>query len=178
MGTRHWTALALGLVACSPDPGAPFWALDPIALYPEGDGVEGIQTWELFGEKWGRRFAEKWYVCSVVVEFEGTATDLCEGCTHAWDVTPTVAESDCPEGTADDPHFVGLTHVGLGGGPPDVDAKDPHPGDTSGAWADYGDGWLSYGWAYAEALDHDEDGPATWDGTAPFALWPAWAWEM
>lgn len=177
MSTRR-IALVLGLAACAPDPGAPYWALDPIALYPEGDGVYGLQTWELFGERWGRRFAPRYYVCSVVVELEGTPTTPCEGCTHAWAVTPALVESDCAEGVDADPHFRSLTTLGLGGPPPAVDGKDPHPGATSGAWADYGDGWIAYGWAYPQALDDGGEAAAGWDGAAPFTLWPAWAWEM
>lgn len=178
MRTRGHLAVILLLGACKPDPGEPYWALDPIALYPEGEGVYGLQTYEIFGEKWARWFAERWYICSVVVEFEGAPTTVCEGCTHAWAVEPAIVETDCPEGTETDPQFLSLTRVGLGGPPPDVEAKDPHPGATTAAWADYGDGWIPYGWAYPRVLDDRGDAGSAWDGVEPFALWPAWAWEM
>jgi len=174
---RAGLAAALLLASCTPDPGAPFWALDPVALYPEGDAVYGLQTWEVFGERWGRRFQERWYICSVVVEFDGSPTEPCEGCTHAWAVEPAFVESDCPDATAEQANFLDLTHVGIGGPAPTVESDDPHPGESIGAWADYGEGWTEYGWAYPQALDEGGDGGA-WDETAPFTLWPAWAWEL
>lgn len=179
MGRWRWMAL-LGLAAgCAPVTDEPFWALDPIYVEPTTDGVYGVQSWELFGEGWGRAFRRRHYLCGILVEFEGTPLATpCDGCTHAWSVVTTLGDSDCDDTITADANYLSLSAIGLGADLPDVEGKVPHD-ESSGAFADYGYGWISYGWAYPEALDQGEEVATTeWDGTEPFLLWPAYAWEI
>lgn len=161
------------LAACAPDL-TPAWAWDPIWLEPSEAGVHGFQTWQLYGPKWAEDPDEKFYACAVVVELDGAATacDAEEGCEHAWDVTGALLETDCPDpALADDPLFVSLARLALGG--PATGEDVPFPGATSVGWADYGNGWEVHGDAYPAALEHGGTEATAWDGVAPFQLVPA-----
>ncbi len=179
MGVVRAVLLLTLIAGCAPADESPFWAVDPIVLYPEESGFFGVQTWEVFSERWGRRFAQRWHLCGVVVELEGAETAPCEGCTASWVVSATLAESDCDPAFAADPRFVALDGLHLTEALPDVAMSPPHDAITLGVEARYGSEWYDYGWAYPEALDHRE-APAstTWDGSEPFALTPAFAWEL
>lgn len=167
------------LSGCAPSSGEPFWALDPIWIEPVGGGIHGVQAWELFAEEWGRRFASRHYVCGIVVEIDGVPASPCTHCDDAWAIETQVSDSDCAPEIADDPRFLALEALGIGADLPDVAGDVPHPGEASGVWADYGYGWDVYGWGYPEALDQGQavDDP-TWEGGEPFALAPAFVWEV
>lgn len=172
--------LLAALVGCVPTSPTPFYALDPIYLEPTPQGVYGVQSWELFSEEWGRRFAARHYLCAVIVELEGIpTTEGCPECSHRFRVEATLLESDCDAAVAEDPRFLALAALGLGEDRPEVEAKVPHPDASSGAWADYGEGWEPYGWAWPEELDHGGTPASTeWDEARPFQLWPAYVWEL
>ena len=175
--------LLLTLFACNHDT-TPAWAMDPIWIAPqEITGVYGFQTWELFSSKWGKKYDDKHYLCSIVVEFEGvpdTSGETCRDCDLAWQVTPAQLETDCPDGADDDPGFLSLSRIGLGLRPSDLADDDPWPGQSVGAFADYGSGdWVPYGWGYPEALDNRGSVDSTeWDGEQAFQLWPAYLWNL
>lgn len=169
----------LAATACTPTLGEPVWALDPIYVEPTADGIYGLQSWELFDERWADSYAARYYVCGVVVALEGTPVtppEGCQGCEAAWEVTTRFVESDCEATVAADPAFLDIRGIGVGAPPADAPLEDPHPGASRGAWADYGDGYDSYGWAYAEALDHGGT-DATWDA-APWSFVPVWVWQL
>lgn len=161
-------------LGCSTDL-TPSWAFDPIWIEPApNDGVHGFQTWQIYGPKWPKNYADRHYVCSVVTELEGvpTACDADPDCAWAWEITPSVLETDCAEpGYAEDALFVSLERLALGG--PSVEKDTPWPGFTSVGWADYGNAWEIHGEAYPEALDLGgalTDGE--WDRLQPFLMVP------
>lgn len=166
--------IAMLLTACGSD--APGWAIDPIFLDPDGAGVRGTHTWQVYAEPWDRRFAERHYLCSALVVLRGEPSPAdCEGCLVAFDVQPELADSDCPDALAADPRFVGLVRVGL----TDVMDGGPYPGASSRGWADYGAGWEVHGRAWPDALSHGaEPASSTWNGVEPFALTPELVWPM
>jgi len=165
----------LAATACGSDTEAA-WAFDPIYLEPDGVDITGFQTWEYFTEAWAKRQAGKHYLCSVVITLQGSPT-ACDDCTGAWQVEPTILESDCPADLAESALPLSLKRVGIG---PLSDAPDaPYPAHSSVSWADYGHGWERHGWAYPERLDQGRDAPASpWDGTEPYTLWPTSAWPL
>jgi hypothetical protein len=171
--------LLLILAACSPDL-TPSWAWDPIWLEPVDDGgVHGFETWQIYGPNWPSHQNDRNYVCAVVVELTGapTACDEVDGCAFAWDVTVTPAQSDCAEGFDQDPLFQSLQRLGFG--PPSTDPEAPWPGQTTEAYADYGNGWEVYGDGYPAALDDGgQAGSATWDGTEPYLLVPTSSFQI
>ncbi len=163
--------LALLLAGCAPDL-TPTWAFDPIWAEPlPGDATYGFQTWELFGPRWDRKRSERHYVCAVVVELAGAPVpcDAEPDCELAWEVTPELVESDCSQEIADDPLFVSLQRLAIGG--PALGEGAPWPGSSLTGWADYGAGWEIHGHAYPEALDRAQ--PAgTWSDGEPHLFVP------
>ena len=167
------------LFACSPDL-TPSWAWDPVWLEPvDGGAVHGFETWQIYGPKWPSHQNDRHYVCAVVVELAGESTDCSglDGCATGWEIVPTVVQSDCPEGFAEDPLFLSLRKLGFG--PPSADPEAAWPGQTSEAYSDYGNGWEVYGEGYPAILD-DGGQPASlsWDGTEPFVLLPASSFQL
>ncbi|MEQ1570196.1 MAG: hypothetical protein ABMA64_31470 [Myxococcota bacterium] len=167
------------LVGCAPDL-TPAWAYDPIWLEPSGDGVHGFQSWEVFGPKWPASYNDRHYVCAVVVELDGVPTecDAEPACAVAWEVTPTLAQSDCGEaGLGDDPLFASLGKLALGGAA--TGEEIGWPGKTSVGWADYGNGWEIHGEAYPEVLDLGGAADSgEWDGVEPFLFVPQSAFPV
>lgn len=170
--------LPLLLLGCAPDL-TPAWTWDPTWL--EGapdDGAHGFQTWEVFGPKWTNKQRDRHYVCAVLVELEGQPSDCdAPGCAVAWDLTPTVLESDCPDlALADDPLFTSMRRLALGG--PYTAEDAPWAGRTTTSWADYGRGWEQHGWAYPEAYDWGSAGDPAWGGEDPFLFTPSAAFPV
>lgn len=164
--------------ACSAPTGAPVWAFDPVWVEPTSDGAHGFETWNLYDARWEQHRSERAFVCSVVVRLDAvTAEPDCADCTVAFDVTPSLLESDCEGDLPDDPGFLSLRRLALGPVPADLVEDDPYPGQSVGAWADHGGGWESHGWAFPAALDEGEDAAPTW-ASAPFQLWPAFAYHL
>ena len=152
------------------------WALDPIFLSPNGEGVDGTQTWQLYRKAWKNNFGEQHYLCSVVTHFQATpsATD-CTDCRVAFDVLPEIADTDCTEEVAADPTFIALRRVAIG---PLADGG-PYPDASSIGYVDYGTGWEVHGWAYPEALANDQQAASfTWNDAEPFAFTPTSVWEF
>lgn len=176
------------LAACRPDL-TPSYAFDPIWIAPEAGAdepgsIHGFQTWQVYGPDWPRRYADKHYTCSVVVELWGvpTACDADETCNFAWETAPEVRQTDCePAQLAERELFLSLRKVALGG-----EAKGtaeglavPWPGVTSTGWADYGNGWEIHGYAYPEALDAGlEVKSGEWDEEQPFLLVPTQSFPL
>jgi hypothetical protein len=162
------------LAACAPDL-TPSWVFDPLWTQQDGiDGLYGFQTWEVFGPKWDRKHSDRHYVCAVVVELVGEATD-CDAepeCTHAWTLESTLVESDCDPTMVQDPLFVSLERVALGA---PATGEVPYPGETATGWADYGNGWEVHGEAYPDALDHGETAVGTFDDGEPYSWLPTQA---
>lgn len=170
--------------ACAKNDGVPAWAMDPIWLEPDGDGVYGFQTWELFSQPWGKKLDEAYYVCGIVVELTGTPATIdaaCPGCVAAWDIETALLETDCAaDAGADDPAYLSLRRVALGDVPADLQATDPYPHQSHGGYADYGTGtWETHGWAYPDALDTRGQATDTdWNGEQAFQWWPAYVWDL
>lgn len=172
------------LVGCAKNDGVPAWAMDPVWIEPQVDGsIYGFQSWELFSTPWSRHFNDRFYVCSVVVEFEGQPGDggeACTDCVASFAVSPSILETDCADGVAERAGFLDLRRVGIGPVPADLVAGDPYPGQSQGGYVDYGGGnWVTHGWAWPEALESRgmvED--ASWNGLQPFTLWPAYVWSL
>lgn len=176
--------LLAALLACGSNDTTPAFAMDLVWLEPSGEtDVYGFQTWELFSAAWNKKYSDKHYVCSIVVELNGepdTSGEICRDCDVAWQVTAELLETDCADGVADDPDFFTLSRVGLGPVPDDLVADDPWTGQSHGAFADYGGGdWVPYGWGYPESLDNRGSADSTdWDGAQAFQLWPAYVWSL
>jgi hypothetical protein len=166
------------LVGCRPDL-TPTYAYDPIWLEPGEDGaVHGFETWQIYGPDWPDRYAEKHYVCSVLVELTGLPTecDADEDCTIAWETTGEVRETDCEGDLAKGELFLALRRVGLGGPAP---GEVPWPDLTSVGWADYGNGWEIHGDAYPAALDDGEQAEGReWNEEQPFLFVPAQSFPL
>src|SRR5262245_208351 len=110
------TLFVPALLACKADT-TPTWAYDPIWLEPaSNDGVHGFQTWQLYGPEWIDNYSDKTYACAVVTEISGvpTACDAANDCVLAWDVVPTVIETDCDPAMAENELFASLRRLALG----------------------------------------------------------------
>jgi hypothetical protein len=165
------------LVGCAPDL-TPAWAWDPIWLEGTASGAHGFQTWQLYGPKWPSRQSDRHYVCSVVTELEGRPSECdAPGCEIAFDLTPTLLESDCADpALAEQPLFLALERLALGG--PYVGEDAPWPDRTTTSYADYGSGWELHGFAYPEAYDLGGAGDPTWTGEDPFLFTPDAAFPL
>jgi hypothetical protein len=159
------------LLACAPDL-TPSWAWDPIWIEPDGEGIHGFQTWQVYGPRWADRPKDRFYTCAVVVELAGQPVecDAAPGCGAAWDLELAPLETDCAGALAEDPLFLSLRRLAVGG--PVADDEAAWPGLTSAGFADYGGGWIPHGQAYAEALDYGGAGQLGWDGQSPFLFVP------
>ena len=168
--------LLAGLFGCTQASSVPTTAIDPIYLEPnEEGGFYGFQTWQLYGSD------DADYLCSVVVELEGEATETpCNGCTESWTVDALFLESDCEETISADIGFLALTGLALTELPDDIRESDPFPGSSVGSQVTYGNGsWELYGWAYPEYVASNPETIATdWDTLEPFQMWPAYVWEL
>ena len=168
------TLLLLACVACAAP--TPFWALDPVFLAPTVEGTSGTVSWQIYSEKWKKRFSEKHYLCTVIIGFDAvpSATD-CNDCTAAFDLVTAITDSDCSEELQADPLFLSTRRVGLGA----LQDGGPYENASSVGWADYGGGWEVHGWAYPEAVANGQQ-PAsfTWDGTEAFSFTPTAAWQL
>ncbi|MCB9677016.1 MAG: hypothetical protein H6737_18005 [Alphaproteobacteria bacterium] len=172
MRTLPLLALALGGCASSD----PTWALDVGFVVPEGSGVTGSVTWQVYRKAWQRKFADRHYLCAVLTTFDGTPTTPdCPDCVAAMEVTLAVEDSDCDDALTANPTFVSITRIGFG----PVGAGGPYPGESSTGYVDYGPGWEVHGWAYPDRLTQGET-PDTleWDGTQPFSMAPTFAWQL
>lgn len=156
--------------------------MDPVWLEPTADGVHGFQTWEFFSKRWSKNFKDRHYICSIVVELQGEerAPDAtCSGCTRAWEIYPTVLETDCDATMASDTSYLALRGLALAPVDTELREDDPYPGQSQGGVADYGAGWEPHGWAYPESLDASGAAESVaWDGEQPFVLWPAYVWDL
>jgi hypothetical protein len=169
-----WMLLAVG---CSTDL-TPTWAWDPIWLEGADDGVHGFQTWQVYGADWDRKQKDKSYVCSVLTELTGLPS-TCDAptCVAAFDVEPTVLETDCAEASlAENPLFTSLQRLALGD--PYAGDDAPWPGRTTATFADYGNGWEPHGFAYPEAYDTGGAGDPVWTGADPFLFTPEAAFPI
>jgi len=167
---------ALLLTACAPDR-TPTWAADTLHLQPAegGQGMTGFATWTLYGPRWEASPRERFYACAMVVELElepctSPACSTCPECTHAWDVSGTLADSDCEQDHAL-PELRGLALAPLD---PEL-AGDPRFADGRlGTWTRYSDGdWVAHGWA-----DFGGPEPDPVPDEPSLTGWPAWAWPL
>lgn len=184
MSRRAFVAclVATALGGCKSDD-APAYAVDSVWLEPNDDDVHGFVTWAFYSERWAKTTDDRYFVCSLLVELSGSpaiADEACPSCSEAWSVTATAAGTDCAESLAADPAYVGLTRLGIGALDSDLTIDDPHPGQSSGGYADYGDGeWIAHGWAYPEGLETgDPPTDLAWNDEQPFVLQPAWFWSL
>jgi len=157
----------------------PVWAIDPMYVEPTDDGIYALVSWEIFGDRWRHRMAERHYICGVVVSLQGTPTDSCETCDNAWDVTSTVVEDDCDEFFMGEAIFPEITGLGLGSLPADLTDDAPFE-RVHGGFVSYDGGeLLPHGWAYAESYETTGTPAETdWDQEQAFVFWPAFAWEI
>jgi len=163
------------LGGCQPDT-SPAWALDPIWFEARDTGIHGYQSWLIYQDRWERKQQDRFFLCSVVVEFDGSPSP-CDDCDVAWRVDPRVTDGDCPSAMMDDPLFTRLEQIGLRRADDGFDT--PHPGQTSTGYADYGWGWEIHGMAWPATLDHGGHTPdAAWSGEEPFTLSPVLAWPL
>jgi hypothetical protein len=172
---RRLLLLAPCFAACAPDL-TPTWGFDPIYLEPDGQQVYGFETWQIYAEKWAKKPVDRYYVCAVVVQLEGTPSS-CPDCTVAWNVTAELVESDCAGTLSEDPLFTSV--IGLGLGEPSTNPDAPHPDLTVVGWVDYGSGWEIHGDAWPEILDSGGvAADAEWDGEKAFTFWPGALWPL
>jgi len=165
------TALSGG---CTKDE-EPKWAFDLIYLETDETGAYGFINWEVFSRRWSKRQAAKHYLCSVVVELEGTpdTDELCMGCSDAWTLSSTVADSDCPAATQELALFTSPTGLAIGAVPSELADHMPLSDINAGSYISYADEeWQAHGWA----LEPDNEGG--WTGGDELSLWPAYAWDL
>jgi len=146
---------------------------------PEGS-IHGFEKWQVYREEWVYDRNEKYYLCAVVFEFEGTPTaDACAGCSESWAVATEFSETDCDESTAASPAFATLSAIGLGEVDPDLPLETPFD-EALGSWARFGDtAWESHGWAYPSVAGQGGEPPQwNWNSSQPFDLIPAWTWPL
>lgn len=169
---------AVLLFACAGGNGEPTYATDELYVEPDGDGIIGFQTWSVYDDSYPDDDA---YVCGQVFELTGTQSEDwdCVACEVQFAVTATLMETDCPGGWSTGERLGALTGIGIGTLGPSLSDDDPHPGSSLGGYTDQGSGELEpHGWAYTEAVANGGSGAATWDGSEPWVLEPAWAWDL
>lgn len=169
---RALLLILAGGCAGEPTIEGPVWALDTLHLEPVGDDLEGLQVWALHTDPWSRSKAARHYVCGVVVELEGAATEPCPRCDLSWVITSTVGSTDCDDGF-DLTSLPVVTALGIGAVAQGLEGDDPRPGESAGTWVEVGGRWLAHGWAWPA----DPDGDAAW-GADPFEAWSAFAWDL
>jgi hypothetical protein len=153
----------------------PKWAFDPIYLEINDTEAYGFISWEIFSRRWSKRQAAKHYLCTVVVEVEGTSDtgELCTGCSDAWTLSATIADSDCPSATQELELFTSPTGLAIGAVPSELADQMPLAGINAGSYISYDQAdWQAHGWA----LEPDNQSP--WEGGAELSLWPAFAWDL
>lgn len=176
MTTRTLASLGLALLVGGCGSKDPAWAIDPMWIEPTDDGIRGFQTWQLYGSRWERKQKDSTFVCTIVVELDGTETP-CTDCQIAWEVTPAVLDSDCDPAVAAQPTWTWLERISVG--LPLTDGAR-YPGQTVQGFADYGWGWEVHGQAWPDAVASGTGAglDGTWDGIEPFAFWPELAWPV
>jgi hypothetical protein len=153
----------------------PRWAFDIVYLEIDESTVEGFITWEVFSRRWTKRQAAKHYLCAVVVEVEGSVDtgELCTGCSDAWTLTSTVADTDCAEGTEELELFTSPTGLAIGAVSNELADQMPLAGINAGSYISYNnEDWQTHGWV----LEPDYASP--WAGGDELSLWPAFAWDL
>lgn len=166
--------LLLGAAGCSS--ATPGWALDSMFLVPANGDATGTVGWNIYSDRWEKRFNQKHYLCSIVASFDASASATdCEGCVVAFDVTPEITDGDCSPAMMELSLFTSTQRMGIGA----LTADGPYPDASSEGWVDYGNGWERHGWAHPEAVANGQT-PAslTWDGVEAFSFVPAAAWEL
>ena len=159
----------------------PTWALDITFVAPADSAaadITGSQTWQVYRKAWQRNFRGNHFLCSVFITFDGVASAAdCPECVAAYTVTPEVSFSDCPDTLAEDATFASLERLGFG--PVSDSVNAPYANASSPGYADYGLGWEVHGWAWPEGVpDGNTPEVTTFDGTQPFDMAPAFAWQL
>jgi hypothetical protein len=175
------SVVAAGLLLAGCASNEPTWALDVTFVAPSDApdaALTGSQTWQVYRRAWQRSFKGRHYLCSVFVVFDATGTTPdCPDCLAAYDVVPEVGYSDCSDALTADPVFTSLTRIGFG--PVSDSPTAPYPDASSPAYADYGLGWEVHGWAWPEGVSEgDVPDVVVFDGTQPFDMAPAFAWQL
>ncbi len=166
------------LAACGGQGDAVFWGFQHASLTVSGDRISGYQVWEMYGEKWERKQKEKHHVCSVVQALTGVerAGELegCQGCLVTYEVELELVESDCDPSVSERADLAGMTQLGIGTLPADLEASEPYPGATFGWYQSWdNDSATIHGYAWREPEPTD----AAWEEGA-VVLWPAYTWQL
>lgn len=170
----HFGLTALLCAGCTTDED-PKWAFDIVYLEIDDSAVEGFISWELFGRRWSKRQAAKHYLCTVVVEVQGSIDtgELCTGCSDAWTLSSSVADSDCPSGTEELELFTSPTGLAIGAVSNELAEQLPLAGITAGSYVSYNnEDWQPHGWVL------EPDYESAWVGGDELSLWPAFAWDL
>lgn len=157
------------------------WAVQYASILPTTTGFTGTQTWAFFDDRWSPDDGEGGYVCSRAQTATGTVTTLadCADCRVAYAVAVEELGTDCEGDEADSEAYAGPDVYAIAGVPGDLEAQDPHPGDSFGWFVAWGDDELSaLGWAYPEAVDHGEAAASGFAVDQVYTLWPAVAWSL
>lgn len=161
----------------------PAWALNEASVVPSASGVEGVQVWTLYSERWERRLDDRYHICTVLQDLRGTVVasyDGCVRCTAMYELTLEELENDCPEGALDGLVLDGMVALGIGEIPADLEADDPYPGASLGWFISFdGESAEAHGFAYSEALDQGGVGEeGRWRSGETYTLSPAYAWNL
>lgn len=161
----------------------PAWAMNEASVVPSASGVEGVQVWTLYSQRWERKLDDRYRICTVLQDLRGTVVASYEGCEHCtamYELTLDELENDCPEGTLDDLVLDGMVAIGIGDVPADIAEDDPYPGSSLGWFISFNhESAEGHGFAYDEVLETGgaADG-ARWRSGQTYALSPAYAWEL
>lgn len=164
--------LPLTLVGCAQG-GQARWAMDTWLVDPVGPDLSAVTTWDIFGPDWESNQRPGTYVCTVAVQWSGTAVTGCDRCGQAWALEALSLESDCSDPVASHPLFAGIAAIGVGSVASELDTEEGPADPAIGSYLLTEDGWAPHGWGTPAAGDGDR-----WDGTTAFTLWPAYAWEL
>lgn len=179
-------SLLLGLFACAPADMSPVWAVQHGSLVVADDGasVEGYQVWDFFAEGWEKQGDQRYHVCARVQSLggflESTLPEDCDDCLGGYAITLEELETDCESPVDDAQDYAGMSRFAVGDLPREFEVGDPHPGESLGFYAAWGDEDVApLGYVWNEALDLDE-APAD-DGWAPgerYVYEAASAWAL
>lgn len=89
--------LGVSLMGCAVGD-EPVWAFQHAVVSVDADGsLHGYQMWELFADRWERKFDDRYFLCADVQELTGepVSQPRCPGCEDGFLVNAVSTDTDC-----------------------------------------------------------------------------------